>query len=613
MDRPAPRAPVSHAFGVRRELAIALMLILAVAMAVLVTPSPARAMTPPADCSSCHSYLGYSHYHLAPGQQGMRCYSLCHWEGYSALIINSHEYDESVGNGYTSSDHFSDGCGFCHSPDHPLIPQHTDADTDAAHVNDTSDCMGCHGPTLYDAHDAYPTCGVCHSSTDARVRTAISSGDHSCGACHDINPINNHPGYSVKTWSPENYYAWDTRVNPLLMEIGDNPYLPGVHGNYTANTAKCGVCHSVHRAKAGGTKLLNTAVATCAGCHQAGVSTVTNVVVSWEAGGPHGSGDPASCLSASCHVGNPHGAGGSQYTIVAAKLLSPAADAALAAAVSNEASSGISTADLNAEVLAVDGGWDESTRSAVRTGYTCNQAGCHVQTMLTVLEPGWAEERFTASDSGPGVQKTGHLSVGTPDGQASFAPVTSCVSCHDQTDSATAGVWYSTVSGYTFPHSQTAAGTSNTGADRAWLWMTIAGNAGGTGFDFMRTELDKAKDGACLKCHRDVDDLAGIGLVPAGMIEFAWNSPGPGAWAEYWIRDSAGNLVTTGYGEYGVDDWNGWFRVRAPVSSQPYRISIEWYDPVYDAYEPHWTPGPTSAQYHEVLIDAEDDVYTYWY
>ncbi|MDZ4169679.1 MAG: hypothetical protein U1E26_08490 [Coriobacteriia bacterium] len=616
MGRPAPRARVSHASGIRRELAIALLLILAVAMAVLVSPSPAHAMTPPADCSSCHSYLGYSHYHLAPGQQDMPCYSLCHWEGsgpYFDYLTTFHEYDENWGNNYTGSDHRADSCGFCHSPDHPLIPQHTDAGTAAAHVNDTSDCMNCHGPTLYAAHDAYPTCGVCHDSADSRVRAAISSEDHSCGACHDINPINNHPGSAVKTWSPEDYYAWDTRVNPMLMEIGDNPYLPGVHGNYTANTAKCGVCHSVHRAKAGGTKLLNTAVATCAGCHQTG-STVTDVVVSWEAGGPHGSGDPASCLSVSCHLGNPHGAGGSQYTIVAAKLLNPAADAALAAAVSSEASSGISTADLNAEVLAIDGGWDESTRSAVRTGYTCNQAGCHVQTMLAVLERGWAEERFTSNDSGPSVQKTGHLSIGTPDGRASFSPVTSCVSCHDQTDSATAGVWYSTVSGYTFPHSQTAAGTSNVGTgNRAWLWMTIAGNAGGTGLDYMRTPGDKAKDGACLKCHRDVEDRAGIGLAPAGMIQFAWNNPRAGSWAEYWIRDGAGNLVSTGYGEVGVDEWDGWFRIRVPVSNQPYRISIEWLDAAWDPWVAYWTPGPMPTDYFEVLIDSEDETYTYWY
>jgi len=613
-SRTTKRAGVTPAAG----LTLAALVLTSLTLVFALTPAaPAAAMTPPADCSVCHSYLGHSHYHLAPGQRDIRCYSLCHWEGsgpWFDYLTGSHEYDENMGNDYLSSDHYGDTCDFCHSPDNPLIPQHTEAGTAAAHANDTSDCASCHGATLYEAHAAYPTCGVCHSSGAARVRTAIASRDHSCGACHDISPINNHPGYPVKTWSPEDYYAWDTRVNPLLSELGDNPYLPGVHANYTATTAKCGICHSVHRAKAGGTRLLNTAVATCAGCHQAGASTVTNVVVSWESGGPHGSGDAGSCLSVSCHLGNPHGAGGSQYTIVAAKLLNPAADAALAEAVSHEASSGISVADLNAEVLPADGGWDEATRSAVRTGYTCNQAGCHVQTMLAVLRPGWAEERYTSGDSGPTTYKTGHLTRGTPDGRVSFVPLVSCVSCHDQTDSATAGVSYSTVSGYTFPHSQTAAGTSNVGAgNRAWLWMTIAGNAGGAGFDYMRSPLDKALDGACLKCHRDVDDRAGIGLPPAGMIEFAWNDPAPGSWAEYWIRDSAGTLVSTGYGEVGTDGWNGWFRVRVPVSSQPYRISIEWLDAGYDPWVSYWSPGPSSAEYLEVLIDAEGETYTYWY
>jgi cytochrome c553 len=241
------------------------------------------------------------------------------------------------------------------------------------------------------------------------------------------------------------------------------------------------------------------------------VSTVTQVVVSWESGGPHGAGDSAGCLTRSCHLSNPHGVGGSQYVIVAAKLLDPAADDALAAAVSNEASSGIGLADLNAEVLPAEGGWSEATRSAVRTGYTCNQAGCHVQTMLTVLEAGWSEERFTSGDSGLTAEKTGHVTTGTPDGSVSFVPVASCVSCHDQTDSATAGVGYSTVSGYTFPHSQTPAGESNTGTgSRAWLWMTIASDAAGLDAGYVDSESAKAKDGACLKCHRLGD--SGIGL-----------------------------------------------------------------------------------------------------
>jgi hypothetical protein len=64
----------------------------------LALAAPAAAMTPPADCASCHSYLGYAHYHLAPGQRDMRCYSLCHWEGagpWFDYITGSHEHDEN--------------------------------------------------------------------------------------------------------------------------------------------------------------------------------------------------------------------------------------------------------------------------------------------------------------------------------------------------------------------------------------------------------------------------------------------------------------------------------------------------------------------------------------
>ncbi len=235
----------------------------------------------------------------------------------------------------------------------------------------------------------------------------------------------------------------------------------------------------------------------------------------------------------------------------------------------------------------------------MRTGYTCNQAGCHTSTLLTVLEEGWSEQRTLDPEGGPFTGKTGHLTLALPNDTTAFSPVTSCVSCHDQTDSATAG-GSTTVSGYTFPHSQTPTGSGNTGQDRSWLWMTIAGNAGGTDADFLRTGDDKAKDGACLKCHRDVGDGAGIGLPKAGTIHIAWDAT-PGSWAEFWVYDSKGTLVRTGYGEYGTGGWTGHFHVRVPVSAEPYAIEILWFDPGYDDQEPHWT-------YASALVDSEGKV-----
>lgn len=319
---------------------------------------------------------------------------------------------------------------------------------------------------------------------------------------------------SAKTWDySRDYYSWDstpgvgrtgTQYTQTLGSLGANPTNPGVHGNYLANTAKCGICHSVHRAKAGGVKLLNTATATCAGCHKAGASTVTKVLVSWEKGGPHSSGTDASCNTRGCHVNNPHGAGGSQYKVFAAKLVTAAVDAAVADAVANPTASGISADDLNAVATST---WSAKTRSAVVVGYTCNSQGCHGQSLFTVLNKGYSEDRNAiyiqnADESTfPEIAKTGHMTVALANtAGASYAPVESCTSCHDGTDGATR-------SGFTFPHSQTAFGASNVTAPsgentRAYLWMTFADSLTGTRQGMTTTDM-KAFDGACLKCHRD--------------------------------------------------------------------------------------------------------------
>lgn len=323
---------------------------------------------------------------------------------------------------------------------------------------------------------------------------------------------------SAKTWNyQEDYYSWGSSMGAGLAATGTlgtggsttpltllntNPTNPGVHANYQTTTAKCGICHSVHRAKAGGAKLLNASVATCAGCHAAGTGTVTSKLVSWQTGGPHSSGNLSSCSARSCHADNPHGANGSVYKIFSAKLLSPNGDVVLASALTS-AASGITLNELNAGVGAV---WTEGTRSAVRTGYTCNQADCHTQTMLPVIKKNWAEERGTIYPAmTPTKLKTGHLSLGAANAAAgSYTALNGCVSCHDQTDAGT-------TSGFTFPHSETAFGASNT-TGRAWLWMTRASNAGLGDQVGMGTTNEKSMDGACLKCHRASNGTSGIGL-----------------------------------------------------------------------------------------------------
>jgi hypothetical protein len=276
----------------------------------------------------------------------------------------------------------------------------------------------------------------------------------------------------------------------------------GVHSNYTSTTAKCGICHSVHRAKGDGVHLLNTSDATCAGCHISGTSTVTNVVVAWgttaaKLAGPHSSAS-GSCTSRSCHATSPHGVGGSEYGLFNAKLLNAAVDEAVSAAASNPASSGVTAALLTGAGANTN---FTGQADAVRIGYTCNQAGCHEQSQFAVIKAKWAENKEGVY---PGtepwtVSKTGHLSVSAV-GTTAYTAASSCAGCHDQTDSTTR-------SGYTFPHAQRATGAG--AGVQTYLWYNIAGNTTDAKVP-MQNQNMKSFDGACLKCHRTTTSGVGI-------------------------------------------------------------------------------------------------------
>lgn len=338
---------------------------------------------------------------------------------------------------------------------------------------------------------------------------------------------------SAKTWNyQEDYYSWGssagsglnttTTIGAAQSTLGSggststvgfantNPANPGVHANYQTTTAKCAICHSVHRAKADGVKLLNTATATCAGCHIAGTSTVTNVVIAWGTtaaplAGPHSS-TSGSCTSRACHATSPHGAGGSTYALFRSKLITAAVDVEVAAAAANPTSSGVSAAILDGT------GGTADQRDSVITGYTCGVYNCHQQTMLPVIQAGWAEERVkiysssAAADNVPSnmVMKTGHMTgTAAADGVRAFAPVAGCTSCHDQADPATR-------SQYTFPHAQRPTGAG--AGTQTYLWMNIGGYVGDTAVPMTNTNM-KSFDGACLKCHRDATNTQGIGLT----------------------------------------------------------------------------------------------------
>jgi len=340
---------------------------------------------------------------------------------------------------------------------------------------------------------------------------------------------------SAKVWNyQEDYYSWGSYAGNglgtdsipsgtatqtlgeggtgVLAQMNSNPANPGVHANYTTTTAKCGICHSVHRAKSGGVKLLNTSTATCAGCHISGTSTVTDVVIAWGTdaaplAGPHGSANSgtdfpvSSCTNRACHTTSPHGANGSAYALFRSKLLTDAVDAQVADALADSANSGIDAAFLAGTAGTAD------ERAAVRAGYTCASEGCHEQTQLPVIRAGWSELREVIYPLGniPGNQvlKTGHItgSAATSEGASAYAPVAGCVSCHEQADGTTR-------SGYTFPHAQrpTGAGTGT----QNYLWMSISGTTTDTLTPMTFSNM-KSMDGACLKCHRT--GTQGIGLT----------------------------------------------------------------------------------------------------
>ena len=110
------------------------------------------------------------------------------------------------------------------------------------------------------------------------------------------------------------------------------------HGNYTTTTNKCAVCHAVHRAKKGGVVLtawggkgsaspaFSSTMApyeSCFFCHGNG-ATFTNKTVEFYVTttgvlSPH-----TTC--GRCHTASPHGADGSEYPLLASKLLNDHAD-----------------------------------------------------------------------------------------------------------------------------------------------------------------------------------------------------------------------------------------------------------------------------------------------
>lgn len=68
---------------------------------------------------------------------------------------------------------------------------------------------------------------------------------------------------------------------------------------------------------------------------------------------------------------------------------------------------------------------------------------------------------------------------------------------------------------------------------------------------------------------------------PVGTIVFRWDSPPPGAWANFYID---GTLVAS----RAMPSWDGIYSATVPVRSAPYALRVYWLDP-YDPGYPVWS------------------------
>ena len=357
------------------------------------------------------------------------------------------------------------------------------------------------------------------------------------------------------------------------------------HGNYSTTTNKCQVCHAVHRAKAGGSVLtaipttvnLNTTLQTaggayskgsqatfgytagCAWCHNQGGFATSIAMIADGTISPHGN-----CNR--CHTASPHGVGGSEYTVLAARLINEQPDLAIAAdlASGNNGMDATWFGKTDGSVVLNPAG--ASKGLALGTGYLCN--GCHsggsagqanglafpvnaagavpsisgegavaagagtvTGHRVTALVTDWNGSSSTTYTGGvwdPSVARrynafytggsfwgneypgTGSVPALTQS-QVAYAPSNNCQACHDQ----------KTATGdYAFPHGYVnAAGTyvGELNGSAGYIWMTTAADSVSTKSVLLRDSNNPnrqlSQDGLCLKCHvKDGTSEQGVGL-----------------------------------------------------------------------------------------------------
>ena len=259
-------------------------------------------------------------------------------------------------------------------------------------------------------------------------------------------------GYNVDGGRHVGYLSWNGAVAVNPAQAGTSP-----HGGYTANTTKCAVCHSVHRAATDQTAAgvgaywkLTPGGNSCIACHTATGSNPSALLVEWPSlyadGGPHRS---FNCMG-QCHAGV-HGGIASEYGTAAKFLLNPNRsagttngydgmdDGLTAAIAAGNIGGGVTEANLVTwPALA---GERQGVRAMV-TGYLCGQPGCHTGSQFAVNADGYAEGRTLPANATNGPYDeffTGHntsatTTVCSSSGCHSVAGGvgdSKCATCHD--------------------------------------------------------------------------------------------------------------------------------------------------------------------------------------
>ncbi len=545
---------------------------------------------PVSDCTACHgtttatdendgaSAHSQSANALYPAGA---CLGACHevWQGspYAHGTWENVFWESPQGSQYYPRSPIGTGeytCTSCHSAAWPSIERHSAGTLAAQHAGSfESSCADCHSADLMVEHGKYPEgatfknqCDTCHGNPAAQA--AITAGDTSCDACHDLasahtfhddiavssctechssdvvalhpdttcaecHAIQPHAGATCTTCHPT--MTEPHGAGPFFDAAAYNPNFAGYlswswasaniagttgspHGNYATTTNKCAVCHAVHRASADGNVLTAVTDAfaanrtkTCAFCHGATAFSTKSVAVASDGTiSPHGS-------CSRCHVESPHGVGASVYPVLTEHLLNTRADAAIANDLGT-GSNGIVTADFDS---------GSAKGLTLGTGYLCNQChssgGAGINTVYAVNEAGAtpAQNATTINNT------TGHrvTAVATSDwnvdgskgayltGRIAYNDANSCQACHDAKRANGAAAFphgYVDAAGAYAPKSQAGASliwlTSASDADAPRTIVPTPGSTSGTADVSVLTG-----DGTCLKCHISGDGTAGVG------------------------------------------------------------------------------------------------------